>query len=167
MGAGRAGRDDVLAAWQSCLDHDPASEEAAGALIRAYLAQGRPELAARVFERCRLALEQLGLRISPSLERLYAPARDPRPARAAAPSVPETAQPARSAAAGSALSAAADPTSSAGRQPRRPRPTPPPLPREERRPLSVLFAEVAARPGWPGRLAWRRCASSSAVRWRP
>ncbi len=82
MGAGRAGRDDVLAAWQSCLDHDPASEEAAGALIRAYLAQGRPELAARVFERCRVALEQLGLRISPSLERLYAPARDPRPARA-------------------------------------------------------------------------------------
>ena len=85
---GGPARDDVLAAWQSCLDHDPASEEAAGALIRAYLAQGRPELAARVFERCRVALEQLGLRISPSLERLYAPARDPRPARTAAPSVP-------------------------------------------------------------------------------
>src|SRR5580692_9877514 len=96
MGAGRAGRDDVLAAWQACLDHDPASEEAAGALIRAYLAQGRPELAARVFERCRVALEQLGLRISPSLERLYAPARAPRPVRAAAPSVPATAQPASS-----------------------------------------------------------------------
>ena len=80
-GAGRAGRDDVLAAWESCLDHDPACEEAAGALIRAYLAQGRPELAARVFERCRDALSQLGLRISPSLERLYAPARDPGSAR--------------------------------------------------------------------------------------
>ena len=80
MGAGRSGRDDMLAAWQSCLDHDAASEEAAGALIRAYLAQGRPELAARVFERCRVALEQLGLRISPSLERIYAPARDPGPA---------------------------------------------------------------------------------------
>ena len=93
MGAGRSGRDDTLAAWQSCLDHDPASEEAAGALIRAYLAQGRPELAARVFERCRVALEQLGLRISPSLERVYAPARDPGPARAAVPLVPATAQP--------------------------------------------------------------------------
>src|SRR3984957_8615781 len=78
-GAGRAGREDVLAAWKSCLDHDPACEEAAGALIRACLAQGRPELAARVFERCREALTQLGLRISPSLERLYAPARDPGP----------------------------------------------------------------------------------------
>jgi class 3 adenylate cyclase len=116
-GAGRAGRDDVLAAWESCLDHDPACEEAAGALIRAYLAQGRPELAARVFERCRDALTRLGLRIPPSLERLYAPARDPGPASPAAPSAP------------SALSG------------------PPPLPREERRPVSVLFAEVAAPAG--------------------
>ena len=74
MGSGRSGRDDVLAAWQSCLDHDPACEEAAGALVRGYFAQGRPELAARVFERCRAALEQLGLRISPSLERVYAAA---------------------------------------------------------------------------------------------
>ncbi|HEX4288959.1 MAG TPA: AAA family ATPase, partial [Trebonia sp.] len=128
MGAGRAGRDDVLAAWQSCLDHDPASEEAAGALIRAYLSEGRPELAARVFERCRVALEQLGLRISPSLERLYGPARDPRPA--ALPPVPETARPAPSAAgaAGSPL----------------------PIPREERRPVSVLYAEVAAPAGLAG-----------------
>jgi class 3 adenylate cyclase len=140
MGAGRAGRDDVLAAWQSCLDHDPASEEAAGALIRAYLAQGRPELAARVFERCHVALEQLGLRISPSLERLYAPARDPRPPRAAAPSVPEIAQPARP-----ATSAAADLTSPAAAGL-----TSPPLPREERRPVSVLFAEVAAPAGLAG-----------------
>jgi adenylate cyclase len=128
MGAGRAGPDDVLAAWQSCLDHDPASEEAAGALIRAYVAQGRPELAARVFERCRIALEQLGLRISPSLERLYGPARDPRPA--SPPTAPETAQAARAAASGPAA--------------------PQPLPREERRPLSVLFAEVAAPAGLAG-----------------
>ena len=84
-GAGRAGRADVLTAWESCLDHDPACEEAAGALIRAYLAQGRPELAARVFERCREALSQLGLRIPPSLERLYAPARDPSPGRPLTP----------------------------------------------------------------------------------
>ena len=176
MGAGRAGRDDVLAAWQSCLDHDPASEEAAGALIRAYLAQGRPELAARVFERCRVALEQLGLRISPSLERLYAPARDPRSVRGAAPSVPETAQPAPSHATGTTPSAAVglnssaagalnqsadglsasatggltpgaaaslNPSATAGQ-------VPPSLPREERRPVSVLFAEVAAPAGLAG-----------------
>ena len=152
-GAGRAGRDDVLAAWQSCLDHDPASEEAAGALIRAYLAQGRPELAARVFERCRVALEQLGLRISPSLERLYAPARDPRSARTDAPPVPETAQavppatagPATASTRGQAPSPAAGQTSSAAVGL-----TPPPLPREERRPVSVLFAEVAAPAGLAG-----------------
>ena len=152
MGAGRAGRDHVLAAWQSCLDHDPASEEAAGALIRAYLSEGRPELAARVFERCRVALEQLGLRISPSLERLYAPARDPRPAagRRRCP---------RPRGLGPAASrfgrAAAAPTSSTGPTPS---PTPPhpsprspqPLPREERRPVSVLFAEVAAPAGLAG-----------------
>ena len=73
-GAGRSGPDDVTAAWLACLDHDPACEEAAGALIRGFLAQGRPEQAARVFERCRAALEELGLRISPSLERVYASA---------------------------------------------------------------------------------------------
>jgi adenylate cyclase len=157
-GAGRAGRDDVLAAWQSCLDHDPASEEAAGALIRAYLAQGRPELAARVFERCRVALEQLGLRISPSLERLYAPARDPRSAATAAPPVPQNTRPAPPATAGMVTagpalaftpgqvpSAAADRTSSAADGL-----TPPQLPREERRPVSVLFAEVAAPAGLAG-----------------
>jgi adenylate cyclase len=145
MGAGRAGPDDVLAAWQSCLDHDPASEEAAGALIRAYLAQGRPELAARVFERCRVALEQLGLRISPSLERLYAPARDPRPVAVAAPAMPETAQSPRSDAAGTTASPAAGLSPSADVAF-----TPPPLPREERRPVSVLFAEVAAPAGLAG-----------------
>ena len=158
-GAGRAGRDDVLAAWQSCLEHDPASEEAAGALIRAYLAQGRPELAARVFERCRVALEQLGLRISPSLERLYAPARNPRPARAAAAPVPETAHPAPAATggllatAGASASAPALPETAHPASPATAGPTtagpvaPPPLPREERRPVSVLFAEVAAPAG--------------------
>ena len=73
-GAGRSGPQDVTAAWLACLDHDPACEEAAGALVRGYLAQGRPEQAARVFERCRAALEELGLRISPSLERVYAAA---------------------------------------------------------------------------------------------
>jgi class 3 adenylate cyclase/DNA-binding SARP family transcriptional activator/tetratricopeptide (TPR) repeat protein len=130
-GAGRSGRADVLAAWESCLDHDPACEEAAGALIRAYLAQGRPELAARVFERCREALVSLGLRIPPSLERLYAPARDPGPEGA----------PARDP--GPASGWARDPGLASAPPPV----VPPPLPREERRPVTVLFAEVAAPAG--------------------
>ena len=81
---GASGPDDVTAAWLACLDHDPACEEAAGALIRGFLAAGRPEQAARVFERCRAALEELGLRISPSLERVYAPVAAPARYRSAA-----------------------------------------------------------------------------------
>jgi len=114
-GAGRPGPDDVIAAWQSCLEHDPACEEAAGALVRAYFATGRPELAARAYERCRAALLELGLRISPSLQKVYA---------AAAP-VPAPAQP----------TAPAAPTASqAGQAPLR----------EELRTVSMLFAEAAA-----------------------
>jgi class 3 adenylate cyclase/tetratricopeptide (TPR) repeat protein len=116
MGSGRSGADNVMSAWQSCLDHDPACEEAAGAMVRGYIARGRPELAARVFERCRAALEELGLRISPSLERVYAA-----PVLPAATPVPPVA-------------------------------APPPIPREERRPVSVLFAEVAAPAGLAGSL---------------
>ncbi len=131
MGAGRSGRHDVAAAWKSCLDHDAACEEAAGALVRAYVAQGRPELAARVFERCRAALEDLGLRISPSLERVYAAARDVAARDVAA----------RDAAA--APNAASTPVAA-------PAPPPPASPREERRPVTVLFAEVAAPAGLAG-----------------
>jgi len=135
MGSGRSGRDDVLAAWESCLDHDPACEEAAGALVRGYFAQGRPERAVRVFERCRAALEQLGLRISPSLERVYA-------AAAREHSVP-AASPAAAPAAPSAAPAqpSPPPRRQAEPSPQQPRPRPP---REERRPVTVLFAEVAA-----------------------
>jgi len=115
-GAGRSGPGDVTAAWLACLDHDPACEEAAGALIRGFLAAGRPEQAARVFERCRAALEELGLRISPSLERVYASA-----------VVARTTVPAAS-------------------------PAPARPPREERRPVTVLFAEVAAPAGLAGTL---------------
>ena len=110
---------DATAAWLACFDHDPASEEAAGALIRLSVAQGRPEQAARVFERCDAALERLGLRVSPSLERIYASAvahavPRPAPAPASAPSVqPPISGPAAA-------------------------------PREERRPVTMLFAEVAA-----------------------
>ena len=141
MGSGRSGRDDVLAAWQSCLDHDPACEEAAGALVRGYFAQGRPELAVRVFERCRAALEQLGLRISPSLERVYAAATREHNVPAASPAT----------APGSPSAGPAQPP------PQSPReagpfsePHPQQLPREERRPVTMLFAEVAAPVGLSG-----------------
>ncbi|HEY7265969.1 MAG TPA: AAA family ATPase [Trebonia sp.] len=146
MGSGRSGSDDALAAWESCLDHDPACEEAAGALVRGYFAQGRPELAARVYERCRAALEQLGLRSSPSLERVYA--------AATRQLAPPTASPAP--ALTQAREAPASPLAVAAQPAHRPElpsePRQPQLPREERRPVSVLFAEVAAPAGLAGAL---------------
>ncbi|HXW80123.1 MAG TPA: AAA family ATPase, partial [Acidimicrobiales bacterium] len=71
IGAGRTGLEAVVDAWESCLDHDPASEEAAAALVRAYQAQGSRQLVVRTYERCRAALEELGLRPSPALESVH------------------------------------------------------------------------------------------------
>ena len=71
-GAGRA--EAVLAAWAACAEHDPASEEAAAALVRGYFAAGHRELAVRAYERCRAALDELGLGLSPWLEEVYATA---------------------------------------------------------------------------------------------
>src|SRR5712671_1642813 len=71
-GAGRA--EAVLAAWAACAEYDPASEEAAAALIRAYFAAGQRELAVRAYERCHAALGELGLGLSPWLEEVYATA---------------------------------------------------------------------------------------------
>ena len=71
-GAGRAGREPVVEAWGSCLLHDPACEEAAGALIRAYSAHGQHQLVVRTYELCRAALDELGLRPSPALEEIHA-----------------------------------------------------------------------------------------------
>ena len=73
-GAGRSRPDAVTRAWESCFQHDPASEEAAAALVRAYSAQGRRELAVRVYERCAATLDELGLRVSPLLAEVYAEA---------------------------------------------------------------------------------------------
>jgi class 3 adenylate cyclase/DNA-binding SARP family transcriptional activator len=120
-------QDEVLAAWQSCLDHDPGCEEAAGALARAYLARHRPEQAARVLQRCRVALEELGLRLSPSLESAYAAAVSPPASPAPVPAVPVQPFPVQPLSAQPAVGRAG--------------------PREERRPVSVLFAEVAAPAG--------------------
>jgi adenylate cyclase len=71
-GAGRA--EAALAAWAACAEHDPASEEAAAALIRAYFAAGQREFAVRAYERCHAALGELGLGLSPWLEEVYATA---------------------------------------------------------------------------------------------
>ena len=55
-GAGDSRAEAVLAAWAACAEHDPASEEAAAALVRGYFAEGHRELAVRAYERCRAAL---------------------------------------------------------------------------------------------------------------
>jgi len=73
-GAGQARPEAVLAAWAACFERDPASEEAAGALVQAYFAAGHRDLAARAYERCRAALGELGVGISPWLEEVYATA---------------------------------------------------------------------------------------------
>ena len=73
-GAGDARPEAVLAAWAACAEHDPASEEAAAALVRGYFAAGHRELAVRAYERCRTALGELGLGLSPWLEEVYATA---------------------------------------------------------------------------------------------
>ena len=81
-GFGRSGPTDVVQAWQACFSHDPTSEEAASALLRAYTAQGRPALVLGTYRRCHEALESLGVRTSPALEELLAasaPVALPRP----------------------------------------------------------------------------------------
>ncbi len=73
-GAGHSRPAAVVAAWESCLDHDPACEEAAAALVRAYSAQGQRHLVVHTYERCRSALAELGLQISPAMEEVRAAA---------------------------------------------------------------------------------------------
>ena len=67
-GFGRSQPDAVIDAWEDCLGYDPASEEAASALVRVYSSIGQRQLASSTFERCRAALEPMGLAISPALE---------------------------------------------------------------------------------------------------
>ncbi|HEX4657580.1 MAG TPA: BTAD domain-containing putative transcriptional regulator, partial [Streptosporangiaceae bacterium] len=129
------GSDAALAAWQAAFEHDPACEEAAGALLRGYLRQGRRGLAVRSYERCAAALASLGLHTSPSLDELYAAVID----FDEAGSVP----------AGPGSAAAERPLP----EPALPGPAMPgppvskPAPREELRPVTVLFAEVSALGG--------------------
>ncbi len=76
-GLGRSGPDAVVGSWQACLDHDPTSEEAAGALMRVYSAEGRQILAEAVYKKTRATLEDLGLRVSPAFEEVHAATRPP------------------------------------------------------------------------------------------
>ena len=70
-GVGRAHPEEVLQAWQRCLEA-PTDEEAAAALMQLYVAQGRRPLAVAVYDRCRAALANLGMKTSPALEEVRA-----------------------------------------------------------------------------------------------
>ena len=67
-GIGRSHPEEVLQAWQACLEADPTDEEAAAALMQLYVAKGRRPLAVAVYERCSAALASLGMKTSPALE---------------------------------------------------------------------------------------------------
>jgi DNA-binding SARP family transcriptional activator len=71
QGFGRSQPPAVVQAWEVCLSHDPTCEEAASALMRVYGAQGKRALAEATYQRCRAALEALGLRISPALKEVH------------------------------------------------------------------------------------------------
>jgi predicted ATPase/DNA-binding SARP family transcriptional activator len=75
LGYGCSGPEGVTEAWEAVLSHDPASEEAAAALMGAYASRGERQLAVRTYNRCRAGLEELGLEPSPALERAYQNAR--------------------------------------------------------------------------------------------
>lgn len=123
-GEGRSQPEAVIEAWEECLAHDPTSEEAASALMRVHAARGHRQVALEAYERCRAALEDLGLRVSPALEELR------RSTVAAAP--PRSRG-------GPGLASV-------------PRPAPPRLAKEERRLVSVLFAELSGPVGMGQRL---------------
>ena len=85
-GSGKSSLGAVTEAWEDCLSHDPTSEEAASALLRVYATQGNRHSAGHAYERCRAALEQLGLRPSPALDEVRATALGPNAGRG--PSTP-------------------------------------------------------------------------------
>ena len=114
-GLGRSKLEVVVSSWESCLSGDPTCEEAAAALMQLYSAQQRWSLVTDTYERCRRALEELGLAMSPALEEIHLGAlraSSPPPTRASATEAPRG-SPAR----------------------------------EERKLVSVLFAELASPPG--------------------
>ncbi len=115
-GFGHCRPTDVVDAWEACLAHDATCEEGACALMRVYQAQGKQALVGETYRRCRSALEQLGLRISPALDEVYG---EGLPAERG----PGTPKEASSPPAGAPYA-------------------------EERRPVSVLFAELSGTAGF-------------------
>jgi len=115
-GRGSSAREAVIEAWEACLAHDATSEEAASSLMRVYSARGQHQAVSVTYERCRSALEALGLRASPALEEAQ---------RAAMPLAPR-----------SAPIGAGRPTPDRSATPERSL-------RDERRLVSVLFAELS------------------------
>jgi class 3 adenylate cyclase/tetratricopeptide (TPR) repeat protein len=123
-GEGRSHPEAVIEAWDECLAHDPTSEEAASALMRLHAARGHGQVALQAYDRCRVALEDLGLRVSPALEELQR----------------STVAVARSRSRGDLGTAPV------------PRPAHPRLGKDERRLVSVLFAELSGAVGMGQRL---------------
>ena len=70
-GLGRSRPADVVGAWETCMTHDPVCEEAACALMRVYSSQKRQALVEVTYEKCRRALDELGLRVSPALQEVH------------------------------------------------------------------------------------------------
>jgi DNA-binding SARP family transcriptional activator len=70
-GHGRSGPGAVIDAWESCLEHDPACEQAAIALITGYAHWGQRQLSVTTYRRCCKALDELGLRPSLAIEKAY------------------------------------------------------------------------------------------------
>ena len=62
-GLGHSTDDDVIGSWEACSKADPASQEAATALVQAHLARGHQALAGAVFRRRCESLEGLGIRV--------------------------------------------------------------------------------------------------------
>ncbi len=75
-GYGRSQLDAIIDAWEMCLTHDLASEEAGITLMRSYAIRGQRQLVVRVYRRCRQGLEELGLIPSPAMEEAYRKATD-------------------------------------------------------------------------------------------
>ncbi len=70
-GFGHSAPKDVIEAWETFAAHDPASEEAASALMSLYAAEGQRHLVARAYRRCCDGLKDLGLEPSADLEQAF------------------------------------------------------------------------------------------------
>jgi DNA-binding SARP family transcriptional activator len=70
-GYGSTHLDAVVDAWEMCLTHDVASEEAGISLMKAYAFRGQRQLVVRTYRRCHKGLEELGLKPSSAMEKAF------------------------------------------------------------------------------------------------